>query len=56
MIPKSPNVDASIPAALDGPAKEPIRAWEEEEGMPYHQVMRFQAIAAIRAAVTINSP
>ena len=47
----------SIPAALTtAPAKEPIKAWEEEEGMPYHQVMRFQAIAAMRAAVTINSP
>ena len=33
----------------------PIKAWEEELGIPYHQVKRFQKIAPTRAA-TIISP
>src|SRR5260221_89254 len=32
------------------PQSPPIRAWEEEEGRPHHQVMRFQAMAPIRLA------
>ena len=35
------------PAAMAAPANPPIRVWEEEEGIPYHQVRRFQRIAAI---------
>ena len=42
---------ASIPAAaMPAPAKPPINVCEEEEGMPNHQVSRFQAIAAINPA------
>lgn len=35
------------PAATAAPANPPIKVWEEEEGMPSHQVSKFQAIAAI---------
>ena len=35
-------------AAKNAPAKPPISVCEEEEGMPYHQVIRFQVIAASR--------
>ena len=35
------------PAAIAAPANPPIKVWEEEEGIPSHQVSRFQAIAAI---------
>ena len=36
--------------AIAAPAKPPLKVWEEEEGMPYHQVSRFQKIAAIKPA------
>ena len=32
--------------AIAAPAKPPIRVCEEEEGIPYHQVSRFQNMAA----------
>ena len=32
------------------PAKPPIRVCEEEDGIPFHQVTRFQVIAAITPA------
>ena len=32
--------------AIAAPAKPPISVCEEEEGIPYHQVSRFQEIAA----------
>jgi hypothetical protein len=32
--------------AIAAPAKPPISVWEEEEGIPYHQVSKFQKIAA----------
>ena len=32
------------------PANPPIRVWDEEEGMPNHQVRRFQTVAAINPA------
>ena len=35
------------PCAIAAPAKPPIKVWEDEEGMPNHQVSRFQQIAAI---------
>jgi len=42
------NWIASKPCAMiAAPANPPIRVWEEEEGMPFHQVNRFHAIAAI---------
>ena len=42
------NWIASKPCAMiAAPANPPIRVWEEEEGIPFHQVNRFHAIAAI---------
>ena len=32
--------------AMAAPANPPIKVWEEEEGIPYHQVSKFQKIAA----------
>jgi hypothetical protein len=32
--------------AIAAPANPPISVWEEEEGIPYHHVSRFQKIAA----------
>ena len=44
---------ASAPAAAEpAPTIEKTRAWLELEGMPYHQVTRFQAIAEKSAAIT----
>src|SRR5215207_736331 len=40
------------PWAMAAPAKPPIRVCEEEEGMPNHQVSKFQAMAAIRPEKT----
>jgi hypothetical protein len=36
--------------ATAAPTRPPTSVWEELEGKPHHQVNRFQAIAAIRAA------
>ncbi len=42
----TPERTASIPkAAIKAPAKPPIKVCEEEDGIPSHQVSRFQAIA-----------
>jgi hypothetical protein len=41
---------ASVPATQrPAPTSPPIRACELDEGMPFHQVSRFQAMAPIRA-------
>ena len=32
--------------AMAAPANPPIKVWEEEDGIPYHQVNKFQKIAA----------
>ena len=32
--------------AIAAPANPPISVWEEEDGIPYHHVSRFQKIAA----------
>ena len=41
--------------AMAAPAYPPIRAWDELEGIPKNHVMRFHAMAAIRAAaITAN--
>jgi hypothetical protein len=42
--------------ATEAPTRPPIRACELEEGMPAHQVIRFQLIAPIRAAKIRRSP
>ena len=34
-------------AMMAAPAKPPISVWEEEDGIPFHQVIKFHAIAAI---------
>ncbi len=33
-----------------------MRAWEEDEGRPKYQVMRFQVIAPTRPAITTTRP
>src|ERR1700712_4090920 len=45
----------SDPASA-APIRPPIRAWEDEDGRPSHQVPRFHAIAPSRPASTISSP
>jgi hypothetical protein len=45
---------APVPAAMrPAPISPPMMAWLDELGMPYHQVMRFQAMAPMSAAATI---
>src|SRR5436190_1098119 len=38
--------------AMAAPAKPPINVCDEDDGMPYHQVSRFQQMAAIIPAKT----
>src|SRR4051794_36158903 len=54
-LPTRPSAStASKPAAATAePTTPPISAWEEEDGRPNDQVIRFQAIAPIRPAKTI---
>ena len=35
------------PWAIAAPANPPINVWDDDEGIPNHQVSRFQEIAAI---------
>ena len=47
---------ASTPAAtMVAPRSPPMSAWDEELGMPNHQVRRFQAMAPMSAATTTAS-
>ena len=46
----------TAPAARAAPPSPPMRAWEEDEGSPFHQVSRFHPIAPTRAAPTSQSP
>src|ERR671914_1258521 len=49
----SPKKTASGPSATSmAPTTPPIRAWDELDGSPKYQVVRFQAIAPIRPANT----
>src|SRR5512145_1940637 len=49
-----PHLNAPHPACTTtAPASAPIKAWEELDGIPYHQVMRFQMLAPMRTARTI---
>ncbi len=42
-----------VPAcAIAAPAKPPINVWDEEDGMPNHQVKRFQVMAESNPAHT----
>jgi hypothetical protein len=44
-----------VPAwAIAAPAKPPINVWDEEEGIPDHQVSKFQIIAAINPEKTTS--
>ncbi len=44
------------PEATPTPMSAPIRACEDEDGSPFHHVMRFQTIAPITAARTMTRP
>ncbi len=44
------------PATTPTPVSAPIRACDDEDGRPFHQVMRFQQIAPITAASTMIRP
>src|ERR1700693_6067421 len=55
------NSDARTPptpcaAAMAAPLSAPTKAWVELLGSPRYQVMRFQAIAPIRAAIITTRP
>ena len=41
-------------AMMAAPANPPIRVCEEEEGIPFHHVIKFQVIAAITPANIIG--
>ncbi|MNZ85145.1 hypothetical protein D3C78_1039240 [compost metagenome] len=57
MSSRPPELMAPIPAPpITAPARDPINACEDEEGIPNHQVIRFQAIADMSAAITISTP
>src|SRR5690625_148353 len=45
-----------VPAAMLAPAMPPTRAWEDEDGRPYHHVMRFQPTAPMRAPAMMARP
>ena len=47
---KSPNPCLAATA----PTMPPMRAWDEEEGSPFHQVRRFQMMAPMSAAMTVS--
>ena len=49
---KMPAHFTVAPAASAAPPRPPMRACDEDEGRPYHQVSRFQPMAPIRAAGT----
>ena len=55
-LPSTTDQLAVTPPAMAAPTRPPIRAWEEEEGRPKYHVMRFQAMAPIRPAITMRSP
>ena len=44
----------ALAAARTAPIRPPISAWDELEGMPKYQVMRFQETAPISAASTTS--
>ena len=54
-LPSSPSpITACVPSAASAaPTTPPISACDELDGRPYHQVIRFHAIAPIRPANTI---
>ena len=46
-------MSAPVPAlATAAPTRPPISACDEDDGMPYHQVIRFHAMAPISAPNT----
>ena len=46
----------AAPPPIAAPTRPPMRACEEDDGRPNHQVMRFQVIAPSRPAITMTSP
>ena len=47
------GISAQVPAlATAAPTRPPISACDDEDGMPYYQVMTFQAMAPISAPNT----
>ncbi len=56
-ITPSSKKTASAPSATNtAPTIPPIRAWEELEGRPKYQVIRFHAIAPTRPPKTASRP
>jgi len=56
VAPTTPPRTASQPnAATNAPANPPISVCDDEEGIPYHQVIKFQAIAESSPAKIIGS-
>ncbi len=55
-IPSSKDTALGPSATSTAPTIPPIRAWEELDGRPKYQVVRFQAIAPTRPANTAKSP
>ncbi len=45
-----------VPAASAAPTSPPIRAWDDDDGRPKYQVVRFQMIAPSSPARTTTSP
>ena len=43
----APLIVLNPPCAIAAPANPPIKVWEDEDGIPNHQVRRFHEIAAI---------
>ena len=46
----------AAPAASAAPQRPPMRAWDDDEGMPRHHVTRFQAIAPSSAPAQTAMP
>src|SRR3954454_3733400 len=54
--PTTPIQCTALPEARPAPTSPPTSAWEEEDGSPKYQVMRFQRIAPTSAARVTVSP
>ena len=53
VLPMPAPISEPLPAlAITAPTMPPISACDELDGMPYHQVTRFQTIAPISAPKT----
>src|SRR6476469_7496726 len=52
----TPDHSTVADPASAAPTSPPMRACEDDEGRPFHHVIRFQQIAPIRAAAQMASP